>query len=90
MDSVDFFHYTLGIGFLILVGCLSYMTHEAVLLFRSVRGLIDRLDDVVANIEDVAASVKEVKNNFKVGIASIVSNILGYFLANRSNKKGGE
>lgn len=83
MDSLDFLHYCLGVGFVVLVGFLSYMFYQSGQILRSVKILIDRFDGIVEDVEDITSSIKTIKDNFKVGSLVMVSNILKYFFSSK-------
>ncbi len=74
MLSQDFLFYSLGIGFLVLVGFLSYAAYQ---LAQSLR----TLNLILQNAEDITSDVDMIKNGVKFGFL----NILSMFL-----KKGGE
>lgn len=90
MDSVDILRYSMSIGFIVLTGFIAYVAYEAAQVLRSTKSLIDKVNDMVENIEDVAAGIRAVKNNFKMGYLNAVSGILSYLFARRDKKRGGE
>ena len=61
MVSLNFLYYSLGIGFLILVGFLSYAAFS---LSRSLKNLTS----ILAKVDDVAKDAEELKNYIKQGI----------------------
>lgn len=74
MLSQDFLFYSLGVGFLILVGFLSYAVYS---LAQSLKALTQILQDV----ENISNYIDKLENQIKLGIL----NLLHIFL-----KKGGE
>ena len=74
MVSQDFLYYSLGVGFLILVGFLSYTAYQ---LAQSLK----TLNLILQNAEDITNDVDMLKNGVKFGFL----NILSMFL-----KKGGK
>lgn len=74
MVSLNFLYYSLGIGFLILVGFLSYAAFS---LSRSLKNLTS----ILAKVDDVAKDAEELKNYIKQGIL---------YLKNLFVKKGGD
>jgi hypothetical protein len=61
VTSLDFLYYSIGIGFLILVGFLSY---AALSLSQSLKNLTS----ILAKVDDVAKDAEELKNYIKQGI----------------------
>lgn len=74
MSSLNFLYYSLGIGFLILVGFLSYAAFS---LSRSLK----ELTSILIKIDDIAKDAEELKNYIKQGIL---------YLKNLFIKKGGD
>lgn len=74
MTSQDFFYYALGIGFLILVGFLSYAAYNLSLTLKELTPILKKLGDLTKDIDNL-------KNYAKTGIL---------FLTNLFTKKGGE
>lgn len=74
MSSQDFFFYSLGIGFLVLVGFISY---SALSLSKTLKNLTSILE----KIDDIAKDANELKNYIKQGIL---------YLMNIFSKKGGD
>ena len=71
--SLNFLYYSLGIGFLVLVGFLSYAAFS---LTQSLK----RLTSILIKVDDIASDADYLKNTIKSGLLSLV----GMFL-----KKGG-
>lgn len=78
MTSSDFLNYTLGIGFLILVGILTYTLYRASQVFAAIRGLIE-------NLKGVANVVRLTQSRVKFTMLSLASIVL-----NKLFTKGGE
>jgi hypothetical protein len=74
MTSLNFLYYSLGIGFLILVGFLSYAAFS---LSRSLK----ELTSILVKINDIAKDAEELKNYIKQGIL---------YLKDLFTKKGGD
>ena len=74
MISLNFLYYSLGIGFLILVGFLSYVAFS---LSKSLK----ELTSILIKVDDVAKDAEELKNYIKQGIL---------YLKNVLVKKGGD
>jgi hypothetical protein len=74
MISLNFLYYSLGIGFLILVGFLSYAAFS---LSKSLK----ELTSILVKVDDVAKDADELKNYIKNGII---------YLKNMFVKKGGD
>jgi hypothetical protein len=72
--SYDFFFYSLGIGFLVLVGFLSY---AALNLSQTLK----ELTSILVKVDDIAKDADDLKNNIKLGILNLMSMFL---------KKGGD
>ena len=58
MSSLDFLYICLGIGFLILVGFISYASYHLVDTLKSVKGLADDYHYVVSDIKAVEKLLK--------------------------------
>jgi hypothetical protein len=74
MVSLNFLYFSLGIGFLILVGFLSYAAFS---LSKSLK----KLTSILVKVDDVAKDADELKNFLKNGIL---------YLKNMFIKKGGD
>ncbi|MGA3292193.1 MAG: hypothetical protein ABSC49_03570 [Candidatus Microgenomates bacterium] len=74
MLSLNFLYYSLGIGFLILVGFLSYAAF-------SLSKTLKRLNSILIKVDDVASDAEELKNFLKSGII---------YLKDMFVKKGGD
>lgn len=61
MISLNFLYYSLGIGFLILVGFLSYAAF-------SLSKTLKKLTSILVKVDDVATDADELKNFIKSGI----------------------
>lgn len=78
MDGLDIFYLSLSIGFIVLVGTVSYAAFQLVQTLRSIKILVE-------DIDDTAKDVRIAKEATKLNIFRIVSMVLGLFF-----KKGGE
>ncbi len=76
MSSLDFLYYALGGGFLVLVGFLSYVLVHVVETLRSVKRMLD-------NVEDITNDVREVKNSMKSGAFHLGKLFLTNFASKR-------
>jgi len=74
MMSLNFLYYSLGIGFLVLVGFVSYAAFN---LSRTLK----KLTSVLIKVDDVAKDADDLKNLIKSGVLGLVSMFV---------KKGGE
>jgi hypothetical protein len=74
MVSLNFLYFSLGIGFLILVGFLSYAAFS---LSKSLK----KLTSILVKVDDVAKDADDLKNYVKQGIS---------YLMNMFVKKGGD
>ena len=73
MTPQDFLFYSLGIGFLILIGFLSYAAF-------SLSQTLKNLTSILVKIDDIAKDADDLKNKIKLGILNLMSMFL---------KKGG-
>ena len=73
MASSDFLYYSLGIGFLILVGFVSYAAF-------SISKTLNKLTSILIKVDDIANDTDDLKNYIKGGILGLLSMFL---------KKGG-
>jgi len=64
--SLNFLYYSLGIGFLVLVGFVSYAAFN---LSRTLK----RLTSVLIKVDDVAKDADDLKNLIKSGVLGLVS-----------------
>lgn len=74
MVSLNFLYYSLGIGFLVLVGFLSYSAFN---LSKTLK----ELDSILVKVDDMAKDAEELKNFIKSGI---------FYLKELLVKKGGD
>ena len=74
MTSQDFLFYSLGIGFLILVGFLSYAAFNLSQTLKKSTSILEKVDDITKDVDDL-------KNVIKHGIQ---------YLMNLFTKKGGD
>lgn len=74
MDSQNFLNYSLGIGFLVLVGFLSFAA-------LSLSQTLKRLTSILVKVDDIAKDVDDLKNFIKYGVV---------YLKNMLIKKGGD
>jgi hypothetical protein len=74
MISLNLLYYSLGIGFLILVGFLSYAAF-------SLSKTLKKLTSILVKVDDVAKDADDLKNYVKQGIL---------YLMNMFVKKGGD
>ena len=76
MVSQDFLFYSLGIGFLILVGFVSYAAYNLSLTLKELTSILTKVDDIAQDAEDL-------KNYIKKGIMSF----LNLFVARKGGGK---
>jgi hypothetical protein len=74
MSSQDFLYYSLGIGFLVLVGFLSYTAFTLSKTLKNLTSIFEKVDDITEDVD-------KLKNIFKSGIV---------YLMNIFSKKGGD
>jgi hypothetical protein len=77
MDPVGFFYYSLGAGFLILVGCFVAITWRIVNILTDVR-------TVTENTAGLTDDLTALKDGVKVAGITLVQNLL-----EKAKKKGG-
>lgn len=73
MNSLNFLYYSLGIGFLILVGFCSYSFYNLSKSLKEVTSILTKVDDITKDVESL-------KDLIKSGLLYLVSMF--------SNKKG--
>lgn len=66
MTSADFMNYSLGIGFLILVGFASYAFYNLSQTLKESTSILTKVDEITKDVNDV-------KNLIKHGISYLVS-----------------
>jgi len=76
VTSQDFLFYILALGFIILVGFLSYAAYHLAEALKSLKLLID-------NLEDTARDLNIVKNKIKLGALTSLVTLLRVFLKKR-------
>ena len=74
MTSLNVLYYSLAVGFLVLVGFLSYSAY-------SLSETLKKLTSILTKVDDVARDVDELKNGIKNGILTLMSMFV---------KKGGD
>lgn len=83
VSSQDFLNISLGIGFLVLVGFVSYLCWQLVFTLKSIRR-------VVENTEDIIRDIRTVKNQLKTGLAAGLATTLSILnsILKKKNKRG--
>ncbi len=81
MSTQDFLFISLGVGFLILVGFLSYAAYHLAITLKSAREVID-------NAEDITNDVRAMKNQLKGGMLTGMGTILSILSSFAKTKKG--
>ena len=74
MGSQDFLNYSVALGFLILVGFLSYAAFNLSKALKKTTSILTKVDDVAKDVDDL-------KNGIKSGILTLISMFI---------KKGGD
>lgn len=69
MNTQDFFYFSVGIGFLVLVGFLSYAAF-------SLSKTLKKLTSILIKVDDVAKDAEDLKNTIKLGILNLMSMFL--------------
>ncbi len=79
MSSQDFLYCSLGIGFLILVGFLSYAAFSLSKTLKELTSILEKVDDITKDVD-------ELKNIIKNGIQYLMN----MFLKKGGDKHGGK
>ncbi len=58
MSSLNFLYYSLGIGFLILVGFLSYAAFNLSQTLKKSTSILDKVDDITKDVDDLKNVIK--------------------------------
>lgn len=66
MFSLNFLYYSLAIGFLILVGFISYAAF-------SLSQTLNKLTSILIKVDDIAKDADDLKNTIKGGILGLIS-----------------
>lgn len=66
MNSLNFLYYSLGVGFLILVGFLSYAAY-------SLSESLKKISSILIKVDDITKDVESLKDIIKSGILYLVS-----------------
>lgn len=82
MNLQDFLYLSLAVGFLILVGFLSFAAYRLGKTLESIKEVVD-------STEDITHDVKAVKNQIKSGLITILMTALNLTTA-ILKKKGGD
>ena len=80
MESINFLHYSIGAGFLILVGFISYAFYNFSNSLKEVTSILTKVDDITKDVE----SLKDVIKN---GILYLVSMFSKKVVRKNDNKK---
>jgi hypothetical protein len=85
MVSLNFLYYSLGIGFLILVGFLCYAAFSFSKGLKDITSILDKIDDVVKDAD-------ELKNFIKSGVLNLINMFLKKKQSAKraADSKGGE
>lgn len=74
MTSLDLLYFSLAIGFLILVGFVSYAAYNLSRTLKELTSILEKIDDITKDVD-------ELKNHIKNGIL---------YLKNMLVRKGGD
>jgi len=66
MSSFDFLSYSVGLGFLVLVGFVSYSAFSLSQTLKRLTSILEKIDDITKDIDDV-------KNLIKGGVMALTS-----------------
>ena len=77
MSSADFFYISVGTGFWIIVAVTVFAGYHAVETMKDLR-------TAVGEVRGMAQNLEMLKNGIKVGVLTLVSNLLG-----KTSKGGG-
>lgn len=64
MYSLDFLYYSLGVGFLILIGFMCYVLYYLAQDLKSVRDILEQVEDVTRGIDLIGTQLKLSVLNF--------------------------
>lgn len=70
MESINFLHYSLGIGFLLLTGFMSYAFYNLASSFKETTSILKKVDDITKDVE----SLKDIIKNGILYLLSMFSN----------------
>jgi hypothetical protein len=70
MESINFLHYSLGVGFLLLAGFISYAFYNLANSFKETTSILKKVDDITKDVE----SLKDVIKNGILYLLSMFSN----------------
>ncbi len=76
VTSQDILFYCLAVGFLVLVGFLSYAAYRLAETLESLKAVLD-------NIEDTTKDINLIKNKIKLGALTTLGTLIGTFLRKR-------
>jgi len=68
MNSLDFLHYSTGVGVLILVVVIAYGVWQLVLTLKSIRRIL-------FDVKSLTRDVRVAKNSVKFGLFTVLKNL---------------
>lgn len=83
MNLQDFLYLSLAVGFLILVGFISFAAYRLGKTLESIKEVVD-------NAEDITHDVKAIKNQIKSGLITTLVTALNLTTAILKRKGGGK
>ena len=58
MESINFLHYSLGVGFLLLAGFISYAFYNLASSFKETTSILKKVDDITKDVERLKDIIK--------------------------------
>ncbi len=83
MNSVDFLNFSVGVGFLILAGFISYVCIRFAQTLKSFKMLAD-------DAQNITSDVRSLKDKFELGLAKFISAALNTGTLLLTKKGGGK
>ncbi|MFZ3301364.1 MAG: DUF948 domain-containing protein [Microgenomates group bacterium] len=80
MDSVTFLNYSLGVGFIVLVGFISFAFYNLSKSLKEVTSILSKVDSITKDVESL-------KDIIKSGITYLVSMFSNKKEVNKNDKR---
>ncbi|MEK7168815.1 MAG: DUF948 domain-containing protein [Patescibacteria group bacterium] len=58
MESINFLHYSIGTGFLVLVGFISYAFYNLSKSLKETTSILSKVDDITKDVESLKNIIK--------------------------------
>lgn len=88
MNSQDVLNYTLSLGFLVLVGFISYAILEIGRTIRSIRSVIDDVREISDGMSKLYSTIEMIKDRLQINALDVGIKVLRMLLPDKRKEEG--